>query len=98
APNVERSFNIAQKSQTITFTAPTGKTYGDPDFDPGATASSGLPVSYSSSTTGVCTIVSGKVHIVSAGTCTVTASQGGNTNYSTPPSVEGTFHIAQKGQ
>jgi hypothetical protein len=29
----------------------------------------------------VCTIVDGKVHIVSAGDCTVTASQANNANY-----------------
>ena len=68
-------------------------TYGDADFAPGATASSGLPVSYSSSTTGVCTIVSGKVRVISAGDCKVTASQEGNASYSAAQPVERTIVI-----
>jgi hypothetical protein len=84
---------VQQQPQTITFNQPDPKTYGVADFDPGATASSGLAVSYSSSTPGVCTIVSGKVHVVSAGDCKVTASQAGNANYSAAPSVERTIVI-----
>jgi len=83
----------AKQNQTITFTAPTGKTYGDADFNPGATASSSLAVSYSSSTTSVCTIVSGNVHIVAAGSCTVTASQAGDANYYAASDVTRTFSI-----
>ena len=89
------TLTVNKANQTIDFTAPSGKTFGDADFDPGATASSDLAVSYNSSTPSVCTIVSGKVHIVSAGTCTVTASQGGNTNYNAAPSEERTFSIAK---
>jgi MBG domain/Bacterial Ig-like domain (group 3) len=93
APNATHNISIGQANQTITFPVPTGKTFGDADFDPGATASSGLAVSYSSSTPGVCTIVSGKVHVVSAGTCTVTASQAGNANYNPAPNVTRSFSI-----
>ena len=42
---------IAKANQTISFPVPQ-KSLGDPDFDP-ATASSGLPVSYTSSTPSV---------------------------------------------
>jgi hypothetical protein len=93
AANVERTVAAQKKSQTITFTAPSGKIFGDADFNPGATASSGLEVTYASSTTSFCTIVSGKVHIVSAGDCTITASQAGNTNYNAAPDVTRTFSI-----
>ena len=87
------NLTVNKANQTITFPAPIGKTFGDADFDPGATASSGLAVSYSSSTPDVCTIVSGKVHIVSAGTCAVTASQAGNANYNPAPNVTRSFSI-----
>jgi hypothetical protein len=80
-------------SQTITFPAISDKTYGDADFDPGATASSGLPVSYSAS--GNCTIVSGLVHITGAGSGTVTASQAGNDTYAAAPDVSRSFNIAK---
>jgi hypothetical protein len=98
APPVERSFTIAKADQTITFTAPSGKNFLSADFDPGATASSGLAVSYTSSTLSNCTIVSGKIHIVGAGTCTVTANQAGNDNYNAAPPVERSFTIAKADQ
>ena len=55
------------------------KTYGDPDFDVSATASSGLAVSFGAS--GSCTVSGQTVHLTGAGTCTITASQAGNANY-----------------
>ena len=42
--------------QTITFPTIADHTLGGPDIEPGATASSGLPVTYASQTTSVCTI------------------------------------------
>ncbi|HWC47665.1 MAG TPA: hypothetical protein VG448_02145 [Solirubrobacterales bacterium] len=80
--------------QTISFPAPTGVKVGDPDFDPGAIASSGLPVTYTSQTTSVCTIVSGKVHLLAAGECKVTAEQAGDSDYNPAPSVQRSFTVA----
>ena len=40
-------FTVGKGSQSITFAAIPDHTYGDADFDPAATASSGLTVSYS---------------------------------------------------
>jgi MBG domain (YGX type)/Secretion system C-terminal sorting domain/Fibronectin type III domain len=75
------NFTTLKEDQTITFGSLSAKTYGDTDFDPGATASSGLTVAYSSSNTDIVTIVSGKIHIVGVGTCTIYANQAGNTSY-----------------
>ena len=61
-------------AQTITFAPISDKTACDIDFDPGATSSS--PITYTSSDPAVATIVSGKVHIVGAGTTTITADDG----------------------
>ncbi|MEO6977587.1 MAG: gliding motility-associated C-terminal domain-containing protein, partial [Mucilaginibacter sp.] len=61
-------------SQTITFPPIPDKSVCDIDFDPGATSSS--PITYTSSDLTVATIVSGKVHIVGAGTTTITADDG----------------------
>lgn len=72
--------NRARAPQTITFASTATKTYGAADFAPGATASSGLGVSYSSDNTNVATIVSGQIHIVGAGTANITASQSGDGN------------------
>ncbi|TSD66272.1 T9SS type B sorting domain-containing protein [Inquilinus sp. KBS0705] len=81
------------QSQTITFAAPAAKTYGNADFLLGATASSKLAVSYTSSNTAIATIVSGKVHIIKAGTVTITATQAGNTTFKPAPAVARTLTI-----
>ncbi len=70
-----------KQTQTITFPALHVKAVGDVDFSPGATASSGLTVSYTSSNSATATIVNGKIHIVTAGSSVITASQVGDTAY-----------------
>ena len=72
--------NITKLNQTITFNTLASKTYGDADFAPGATASSGLYCTYTSSNTAVATIVNNQVHIVGVGSSNITASQAGD-NY-----------------
>jgi gliding motility-associated-like protein len=68
--------------QTITFNALNDVIYGSADVDPGGTVNSGLPISYTSSDNTVATIVNGKIHIIGAGSTTITASQAGNATYS----------------
>ncbi|HEU5335373.1 MAG TPA: MBG domain-containing protein, partial [Terriglobales bacterium] len=74
---------IGQASQTITFAAIATHTYGDAAFAVSPTASSGLAVSLSAS--GNCSLsgstAPADVTITGAGSCSVTASQPGNTNY-----------------
>ncbi|HEY0279716.1 MAG TPA: VCBS repeat-containing protein [Solirubrobacterales bacterium] len=94
AAPVTRSFHVAPRPQTIAFPAIADHTLGDPDFEPGAAASSGLPVTYTSQTTSVCTVVSGKVHLVSSGECTVTVEQGGDLEYAPAAAVARSFQVA----
>lgn len=55
------------------------KTYGDPDFNGGATSlNTTNPIIYTSSNPLVATIVAGNIHIVGAGTSDITASQLGD--------------------
>ncbi|MBS1759296.1 MAG: hypothetical protein JST23_04150 [Bacteroidetes bacterium] len=81
-------------SQTITFPAIPNKYYGDPPFLPTATASSGLPVSF--------TIISGPasidpitnmLSILDIGTITVRASQAGNNVYDTAAYITNSFSV-----
>ncbi|SFW88271.1 MBG domain-containing protein [Chitinophaga sancti] len=81
-------------SQTITA-LDFVKTYGDADFDPGATASSGLQVSYSSSDNSIAAIVGGKISIKKTGTVTITASQAGNGDYYPAPDITFTVRIVK---
>ena len=81
--------------QTIIFNAlPTNKIVGNPDFPAGATTTAaGLTVLLTSSNTAVATIVSNKIHIVGAGTTTITASQSGNTTYNAATNVSQTLTV-----
>jgi hypothetical protein len=87
----------------ITFTPLPVKTYGDPDFDLTATASSGLPVRFVSQDASIATVTqdgSGNwvVHIVAAGQVTISAFQDGNGMYSAAPEVDQTLQINKANQ
>jgi hypothetical protein len=73
---------IEARPQTITFGAAPALALNDSETVV-ATASSGLPVSYSSTTPSVCSVgsVTGVVAAISVGTCVIAANQSGNTTY-----------------
>ena len=65
-------------TQTITFNAIPNQTLGTPPFNVTATASSGLPVTFSGGVANVCSVTNvGLVTLLGAGTCSVTANQSG---------------------
>lgn len=72
---------VTLTSQTINFPVIPDKHTGDPPFNPGATASSGLGITYSSSNLSVATAAGSNVTILSAGTSDITAHQAGNATY-----------------
>ncbi|WP_166727717.1 putative Ig domain-containing protein [Mucilaginibacter gilvus] len=53
------------------------KTTCTPDFDPGATSIK--PITYTSSNQAVATIINGQIHVLSAGTSSITAASNGKT-------------------
>jgi uncharacterized protein (TIGR03437 family) len=69
-------------------------TYGVSPFTIGATASSGLAVSFGSPTPAVCTVAVNTVIIVAAGTCTIQATQAGNADYAAAAPVTQSFTVA----
>jgi gliding motility-associated-like protein len=82
------SFNYVAGVLTVTpatrvfaFGTIASHTYGDTDFSPGATVNTGETITYTTSDPTIATIVNGLVHIVSAGSVTVTASIVSNPNY-----------------
>ncbi len=89
---------ISKQPQTITFPELSDKTFGDPPFVPGATASSGLAVSYASSDSSVATVSGNILSFIGAGTVSITASQAGNSNYSAAPDVQQSLKIVQGAQ
>lgn len=84
ATPVTQDVIIDKVNQTLTFNGQAGQTYspgGTFLVNPVATSTSGLAATYSSQTTGVCTVAGTTVTFVTAGTCTLAANQAGNGNY-----------------
>ena len=87
---------ISKAAQSIAFAPLPAKTFGDADFALTATGgASGIGVIYTSSNTNVATVVGGNIHIVSAGTTVITASQAGNDNYNAAADVSQTLVVNQ---
>lgn len=86
-------FAIAKGSQTISFSALPSKVVGDADFVLAATASSGLPVSFSSSNEAVATVAGNTVTIVGPGSAIITADQAGDDNWDPAVSVNQTLLV-----
>jgi hypothetical protein len=98
ATAVSRSFAVTKGSQTITFGALSNLPFGSAPFTVGATASSGLAVSFNSQTTKVCTVSGTTVTLVAAGTCTIQATQAGNTNWTAAAAVNQSFQVTPESQ
>ena len=79
--------------QTITFTQPSTMTSTDAGQNLTYSASSGLTVTLTVNSSSICRISSGRVIPSAPGTCSITASQGGNSTYAAAVDVTRTFTI-----
>jgi hypothetical protein len=103
APQVQQAINVAPApkiDQVIAFTQPADMTYA-----PNATVAlvatggaSGEPVTFVSTTTGVCSVAGTMATILKAGTCSITARQAGNDTYNPAPDVTASFAVAKAKQ
>lgn len=86
------SINITVKplkqAQSIAFNPFPAVVYGTAPVSPGATASSGLPVTYESSNPSIALIEGDKIKVLSTGWVTITARQDGNDLFSAAPDVQ----------
>ncbi|MGH9892233.1 MAG: fibronectin type III domain-containing protein [bacterium] len=80
APNVSQSFTIGKATQTVTFGALSGRTFGEAPFALSASASSGLPVTFTV-TSGPAVVLGKTLTLTGTGTVAITATQNGNENY-----------------
>ncbi|MFZ5939928.1 MAG: T9SS type A sorting domain-containing protein [Bacteroidota bacterium] len=80
-------------NQTILFDSIPAQRYSGGFFFLYATASSGLPVSYTSSDESVVSVSGNMLSINNVGTCTITAHQGGDANNNPAPDVSRTVVI-----
>jgi hypothetical protein len=92
APLVTRTFNVVLVNQTITFTAISKQLVGA-QIGLSAGASSGLAVSFASTTPSVCSVSGTTASMLAAGTCTIQASQGGSGTYAPAPTVNRNFTV-----
>jgi hypothetical protein len=77
----------ASEAQSITFASIPPHHISDAPFTVSATASSGLPVSFSSLTNPVCTVSGSTVSIVAIGICSIAADQAGDGTFRPAPRV-----------
>ena len=109
APSVTQSFNVWMGSQSISFPAlnspytpfftPKDWGFGDETYPlTNVVASSGLPISFTSSAPNVATIVSNTMTILGVGTTTITASQPGDRNWFAAGPVSQTFVVGRSSQ
>ena len=96
APQVSELVTAEKADQEITFDPLEDGTFGDPDFEVEAFASSDLDVTFS--VTGACTLIGATVHLTGAGSCTVTATQAGNANFNAAAPVNQSFEIEKADQ
>ncbi len=91
------SFSVTVKQdQSISFAPLPNKILGEPPFAVAATASSGLPVSFTAS--GPCSVSGNTVSLSAAGVCTITATQVGNDVFNSAPSVSQSFDVLSTAQ
>ena len=91
---IEYDTFVHKTGQTVSFGSLADKVSGDAPFSVNATASSGLPVSFSI-LSGPASISGNLVTITGVGTVVIRASQFGNTNYFAAPEVDQTFHVTR---
>ena len=94
---VTQTFSVAAApltAQSITFVSPGNQTLGTAPAALVATASSGLTVSLVSTTTGVCTTSGTTLTLLTAGSCTISASQAGNSIFASAAPISNTFNVA----
>jgi hypothetical protein len=89
-------------AQTISFTSAAlgAATVGGTPYTVTATATSGLPVSFTidASASTVCTIAGATVSFIGVGTCVIDANQAGDATYSAAPQVQQSFAVGKSAQ
>ena len=93
APMVQQNIVVHLAAQTITFPAPTATQYALTEVTLTATASSGLPITYSSISPSICTVSGSTASLLAPGICYIHAAQAGNTVYSVAPLVTQSFLV-----
>jgi len=81
--------------QTIVFASLNDVSFGVSPFSLSATASSGLPVSFASTTQSVCTVSGSTLAVAAVGTCSITATQAGNGTFAAAEPISRDFQVVK---
>jgi len=98
ASSVSKSIVFGKASQTIAFAMNSTANYGDADIALNATASSGLPVQFTSSDNNVATVSNGWLSIKGAGTAVITVIQPGNNYFTSATPLSITLTVNKSNQ
>jgi hypothetical protein len=100
APEAQQSFAVNKSLQIIQFysSVPGSATVGGSTYTVGATATSGLAVSFSSATPSVCSLAGSTVSFIATGTCAVDANQAGNSEYAPAAQEQQSFAVSKNSQ
>ena len=99
APQVNQTITVNKLGQSITFTLPATKLVNDAAFAITATATSGLPVTFSVVLPSVCTLLGSTVTLTGVqGTCSIAANQVGDGQYNPAPQVTASITVNKLGQ
>jgi outer membrane protein OmpA-like peptidoglycan-associated protein len=93
ATSSQLTFTV-RNPQTLTFAQPRGYGLAEGSATFAPTSSASLTVAFASSTTSVCTLSGFVATFVATGTCTLTASQAGNSTYAAAASVSRSFSVS----
>ena len=89
---------LDKMNQTITFNAFGAASYGDADVTPSAVSSTGGAVTYTidPSSTATCSVVAGKIHFTTVGTCVVSANAVETDQFKAATQQQRTLTIGKK--
>ena len=92
AEPVSQSFTVNGESQTIAFGPITAQTVATP-LTLSASATSGLTVSFAPITPDICAVSGTTANFISGGSCTIQATQSGNSTYAAAAPVSQSFTV-----
>ncbi|WP_227687062.1 T9SS type A sorting domain-containing protein [Spirosoma arboris] len=91
----QRTFSVSKRSQYISLTPVSPKTFGDAPFSLTATATSGLPVTFSV-VSGPATLDGNTITLTAAGTVLIEARQVGNNVYDPASPIQQSFLVYER--
>jgi sugar lactone lactonase YvrE len=98
ATDVDQSFKVFSEAEAISFPPIPATPLLAGTVSLSATATSGLTVSYASTTPAICSVAGSTVTLIAAGTCAIKATQTGDADYAAAMAVTRSFAVQKTAQ